>query len=100
MQYLPIEGLAAFNKATAELLFGAGHPVIKEQKVCLDLVFMSLTCFIRMFFFFLISLALHDQVATIQGLSGTGSLRLAAALIERYFNGAKVLISAPTWGTY
>ncbi|KAL0726530.1 hypothetical protein Bca4012_022623 [Brassica carinata] len=70
-EYLPIEGLAAFNKATAELLFGAGHPVIKEQKV-----------------------------ATIQGLSGTGSLRLAAALIERYFAGAKVLISAPTWGNH
>lgn len=70
-----------------------------KKYVCLDLVFMSLKCFIRMFFFFLISLALHDQVATIQGLSGTGSLRLAAALIERYFNGAKVLISAPTWGT-
>ncbi|WZZ24181.1 hypothetical protein YC2023_007582 [Brassica napus] len=70
-EYLPIEGLAAFNKATAELLFGAGHPVVKEQKV-----------------------------ATIQGLSGTGSLRLAAALIERYFPGAKVLISAPTWGNH
>lgn len=41
---------------------------------------------------------LWAQVATIQGLSGTGSLRLAAALIERYFPGAKVLISAPTWG--
>ena len=40
------------------------------------------------------------QVATVQGLSGTGSLRLAAALIERYFPGAKVLISSPTWGEY
>lgn len=38
------------------------------------------------------------QVATIQGLSGTGSLRIAAALIERYFPGAKILISSPTWG--
>ncbi|KAL9288834.1 Aspartate aminotransferase [Arabidopsis thaliana] len=70
-EYLPIEGLAAFNKATAELLFGAGHPVIKKQRV-----------------------------ATIQGLSGTGSLRLAAALIERYFPGAKVVISSPTWGNH
>lgn len=34
MQYLPIEGLAAFNKVTAELLFGADNPVIKQQKVC------------------------------------------------------------------
>ncbi|KAH9615552.1 hypothetical protein KSS87_016402 [Heliosperma pusillum] len=70
-EYLPIEGLAAFNKVTAELLFGAGNPVIKEQRV-----------------------------ATVQSLSGTGSLRLAAGLIERYFPGAKVLISSPTWGNH
>ncbi|KAJ6697778.1 ASPARTATE AMINOTRANSFERASE, partial [Salix purpurea] len=68
-EYLAIEGLAAFNKATAELLFGADNPVIKQQRV-----------------------------ATVQGLSGTGSLRLAAAFIERYFPGAQVLISSPTWG--
>ncbi|GAA0154062.1 transaminase [Lithospermum erythrorhizon] len=70
-EYLPIEGLAAFNKATAELLFGAENEVIQQERV-----------------------------ATIQGLSGTGSLRLAAALIERYFPGAKVLISSPTWGNH
>lgn len=70
-EYLPIEGLAAFNKVTAELLFGADNPVIKQQRV-----------------------------ATVQGLSGTGSLRLAAALIERYFPGAKVIISSPTWGNH
>jgi aspartate aminotransferase len=33
LQYLPIEGLAAFNKATAELLLGADNPVIKQQRV-------------------------------------------------------------------
>ncbi|GFZ08312.1 aspartate aminotransferase 5 [Actinidia rufa] len=70
-EYLPIEGLAAFNNATAELLFGRDNPVIEQQRV-----------------------------ATLQGLSGTGSLRLAAALIERYFPGAKVLISSPTWGNH
>lgn len=70
-EYLPIEGLAAFNKATAELLFGAGSAVIEQQRV-----------------------------ATVQGLSGTGSLRLAAALIERYFPGSKVLISSPSWGNH
>lgn len=70
-EYLPIEGLAAFNKATAELLFGADSPLLKQQKV-----------------------------ATVQGLSGTGSLRLAAAFIERYFPGAKVVISSPTWGNH
>ncbi|KAL0359125.1 UNVERIFIED_CONTAM: Aspartate aminotransferase, chloroplastic [Sesamum angustifolium] len=31
-KYLPIEGLAAFNKATAELLFGADSPVIQQQR--------------------------------------------------------------------
>ncbi|KAA8521630.1 hypothetical protein F0562_012303 [Nyssa sinensis] len=70
-EYLPIEGLAAFNKVTAELLFGADNPLIQQQRV-----------------------------ATVQGLSGTGSLRLAAALIERYFPGAKVIISSPTWGNH
>ncbi|TYI25628.1 hypothetical protein ES332_A05G062600v1 [Gossypium tomentosum] len=70
-EYLPIEGLAAFNKVTADLLFGADNPVIKQQRV-----------------------------ATVQGLSGTGSLRLAAALIERYFPWGEVLISSPTWGNH
>ncbi|KAI3819478.1 hypothetical protein L1987_13317 [Smallanthus sonchifolius] len=49
-EYLPIEGLATFNKATAELSFGADNPVLHQQRV-----------------------------ATIKGLSGTGPLRVAAA---------------------
>lgn len=28
-EYLPIQGLEAFNKATAELLLGQDHPAIK-----------------------------------------------------------------------
>ncbi|KAJ7523369.1 hypothetical protein O6H91_18G049000 [Diphasiastrum complanatum] len=70
-EYLPIEGLAAFNKATAELLLGADNPVIKQ-----------------------------GRIATVQGLSGTGSLRLGAAFIQRYLPGVKVLISSPTWGNH
>ncbi|KAJ8617516.1 hypothetical protein MRB53_013702 [Persea americana] len=70
-EYLPIEGLAAFNKVTAELLLGAGNPVLQQ-----------------------------GRVATVQGLSGTGSLRLAAAFIQRYFPDAKALISSPTWGNH
>ncbi|KAF9601792.1 hypothetical protein IFM89_022960 [Coptis chinensis] len=42
-------------------------------------------------------LAGHFQVATVQGLSGASSLRLASALIERYFPGSEVLISSPTF---
>ena len=38
------------------------------------------------------------QVATVQSLSGTGSLRLGAEFIARYMPGAKVLLSSPTWG--
>lgn len=70
-EYLPIEGLVAFNKATAELLLGADNAAIKE-----------------------------GRVATVQGLSGTGSLRLGAAFLQRYLPGAKVLISNPTWGNH
>jgi len=70
-EYLPIEGLAAFNKATAELLLGADNVAIKE-----------------------------NRVATVQGLSGTGSLRLGAAFIQRYMPGTKVFISSPTWGNH
>ncbi|KAJ1698500.1 hypothetical protein LUZ63_007012 [Rhynchospora breviuscula] len=70
-EYLPIEGLAAFNKATAELLLGADNHSIQSQRV-----------------------------ATVQGLSGTGSLRLAAAFINRYCPDSKVLISSPTWGNH
>lgn len=40
------------------------------------------------------------QVATMQGLSGTGSLRLGAAFIQRYFPGTTVYISNPTWGNH
>ncbi|QCD99306.1 aspartate aminotransferase [Vigna unguiculata] len=58
-RYLPIEGLAAFNKATAELLLGADNPAIKQQRV-----------------------------ATVQGLSGTGSLRLGNH--KNIFNDARV----------
>eukprot|EP00898_Chlorokybus_atmophyticus_P009165 jgi/Chlat1/924/Chrsp108S01361 len=70
-EYLPIEGLQAFNKATVELLLGAGHSAITEKRV-----------------------------ATVQGLSGTGSLRLGAVFIQRYLPGATVYISNPTWGNH
>lgn len=41
------------------------------------------------------------QVATIQGLSGTGSLRIGAAFIQRYLPpGTTVYISNPTWGNH
>ncbi|KAG1658732.1 hypothetical protein FOA52_002747 [Chlamydomonas sp. UWO 241] len=70
-EYLPIEGLAAFRKATVDLLLGAGHPAIKE-----------------------------NRVACLHSLSGTGSLRVAAAFIARFMKGKTVYISNPTWGNH
>lgn len=32
-EYLPIQGLAAFNKATADLLLGPGNSAIKEARL-------------------------------------------------------------------
>lgn len=40
VQYLPIEGLAAFNKATAELLFGAESTVLQQQRVRHEVLFL------------------------------------------------------------
>jgi aspartate aminotransferase len=70
-EYLPIEGLDGFRKATVQLLLGADHPAIKDNKV-----------------------------AVVQALSGTGSLRLGAAFIARWMKGTTVYISNPTWGNH
>ena len=70
-EYLPIEGLASFRAATAELLLGKDSSVIRDERI-----------------------------ATVQGLSGTGSLRLGAALIAKYLKGTTVYIPQPTWGNH
>lgn len=70
-EYLPIQGLADFNKATAELLLGAGSPIISE-----------------------------GRIATVQSLSGTGSLRVGAAFIQRFMPGKTVYLPNPTWGNH
>lgn len=70
-EYLPIDGLPAFKKATANLLFGEENPVLKE-----------------------------GRVATIQSLSGTGSLRVGAAFIQRFMPEATIYFSDPTWGNH
>lgn len=36
----------------------------------------------------------------VQALSGTGSLRLGAAIIARFMKGTTVYISNPTWGNH
>eukprot|EP01025_Chloroclados_australasicus_P018885 TRINITY_DN2007_c0_g1_i1.p1 TRINITY_DN2007_c0_g1~~TRINITY_DN2007_c0_g1_i1.p1 ORF type:complete len:468 (-),score=59.23 TRINITY_DN2007_c0_g1_i1:667-2070(-) len=70
-EYLPIDGLPAFKKATAELLLGADSPVIAE-----------------------------GRVISIQSLSGTGSLRVGAAFINKFLPGVTVYLSNPTWGNH
>lgn len=68
-RYIPIEGLAEFNKLTSALILGANSPALKE-----------------------------NRVATVQSLSGTGALRIAAAFIKRWFPaGTTVYVSNPTW---
>lgn len=67
-EYLPIQGLQAFNSCTVELLLGKGNPAVAQ-----------------------------GRVATIQSLSGTGSLRIGAAFINRFFPGRTVYLSGPTW---
>lgn len=105
LQYLPIEGLVAFNKVTAELLLGADNVAIQQGRVCNTYFgYCSININTRKMSFRSIWLwvwyAFVVQVATVQSLSGTGSLRLAAAFIQRYFPDAKVLISSPTWGKH
>lgn len=39
-------------------------------------------------------------MATLQALSGTGSLRVGAAFISRWMKGTQVYLSNPTWGNH
>lgn len=66
--YLPMEGLNTYRSGIAPLLFGADHPVLAGQRV-----------------------------ATIQTLGGSGALKVGADFLKRYFPGAKVWVSDPTW---
>ena len=66
--YLGIDGVAAYNEATQELLFGTGHEIIASHRA-----------------------------KTAQSLGGTGALRIAAEFIKRHTAAQNVWISAPTW---
>lgn len=70
-EYLPIEGLAEFRKATIDLLLGPNSKAVEE-----------------------------GRVATLQSLSGTGSLRIGAAFIAKFLPGTTVYVSNPTWGNH
>jgi aromatic-amino-acid transaminase len=66
--YLPIEGLAAYDKAVQELVFGADSPVIQEKRAI-----------------------------TVQAIGGTGALKIGADFLQRFAPGAQVYISDPSW---
>ena len=66
--YLPIDGIAEYDKAAQRLAFGDSSPAVAEQRV-----------------------------ATVQGLGGTGALKVAADYLKRLRPSARVLISDPSW---
>ncbi|MBL8351948.1 MAG: aspartate/tyrosine/aromatic aminotransferase [Burkholderiaceae bacterium] len=69
--YLPIDGIAAYDKAVQRLVFGA-HP---EGLAVLA----------------------SGRVATVQALGGTGALKVGADFLKKLQPDATVLISDPSW---
>ncbi|CDR45088.1 CYFA0S16e01970g1_1 [Cyberlindnera fabianii] len=71
-EYLPIAGFAAFVGAAAKVILGEDSPAIKE-----------------------------DRLVSIQTLSGTGSLHVAAKFISQFYPQSQtVYMSKPTWANH
>ncbi len=66
--YLPIDGIAAYDKAVQGLVFGSDSEAVRS-----------------------------GRVATVQALGGTGGLKIGADFLKRLEPGATVLISDPSW---
>ncbi len=66
--YLPIDGLAIYDKAVQELIFGANSKVVTEKRV-----------------------------VTAQSVGGSGALKLGADFLKRFSPDAQVWISDPSW---
>jgi aromatic-amino-acid transaminase len=66
--YLPIDGIAAYDKAVQALVFGADSEAVKS-----------------------------GRIATVQGLGGTGGLKIGADFLKKVNPNAQVLISDPSW---
>ncbi|NMP28517.1 aspartate/tyrosine/aromatic aminotransferase [Rahnella sp. SAP-1] len=69
--YLPMEGLAAYRGSVAQLLFGAEHPALQQQRI-----------------------------ATIQTVGGSGALKVGADFLKFYFPNSEVWVSDPTWDNH
>ena len=66
--YLPIDGIVAYDAAVKSLVFGADSDVVTS-----------------------------GRVATVQGIGGTGGLKIGADFLKKLNPNAKVLISDPSW---
>ncbi|MBL0289117.1 MAG: aspartate/tyrosine/aromatic aminotransferase [Betaproteobacteria bacterium] len=66
--YLPIDGLAAYDKAVQALLFGADSEIVQS-----------------------------GRALTVQALGGTGGLKVGADFLHRFAPEAQVWISNPSW---
>ena len=66
--YLPIDGIAAYDRAVQGLVFGAHGEVVK-----------------------------NGRVATVQAIGGTGGLKIGADFLKKVNPSAQVLISDPSW---
>ncbi|XP_043937230.1 aspartate aminotransferase, mitochondrial [Protopterus annectens] len=71
-EYLPIAGLAEFNKASAALALGETSEVLKS-----------------------------GRNITVQSISGTGSLRVGANFLQRFYKYSQdVYLPKPSWGNH
>ena len=70
-QYLPIDGIAKYNRAIAEILLGPEHSAINENRYC-----------------------------TTQTLGGTSALKVTADTLYSLFGQKTVWLSDPTWGNH
>jgi aromatic-amino-acid transaminase len=66
--YLPIDGIAAYDQAVQQLVFGRDSEAVKV-----------------------------GRIATVQALGGTGALKIGADFLKRLKPEAQVLISDPSW---
>jgi len=66
--YLPIDGLAAYDRAVQELVFGSDFAAVKETRI-----------------------------VTVQAIGGTGGLKIGADFLKRVSPGSEVWISEPSW---
>ena len=66
--YLPIDGIAAYDRAVQRLLFGADSDILQT-----------------------------GRVVTVQAVGGTGALKIGADFLRRFAPAAQVWISDPSW---